>query len=222
MLVVLAHSQDTEAAEFARGCGRLHARLLRASDLSLAGWRHHVGEPGDEWAMIDGERVACSEITGVITRFPAVQSGELLQIEESDRAYVASEMTAFLASWLVRLRCPVLNRPSPSSLMGPNFSVERWRVLARRAGLSALARTPEPLPPTVAVTVVGEHWFGDVAPALGEHALRLARFLRLELLNVSFAGREAGAPFVNAEPFTPLNSEPIAAALLSRLCGGRA
>jgi hypothetical protein len=103
--------------------------------------------------------------------------------------------------------------------MGPNLSHERWLVLAARAGLSlAPLATDRTRPPAAAiVTVVGERWLGDVAPALGVQALALARLARVELCTVRFDGAGADAAFVSADLPVDVADAAVADALGARL-----
>lgn len=218
MLVVVASQHDAEAAALvqrwrARG---LAAGLLTARDLSTRGWCHHVGEPGPEWAVIDGRRTPSADIRGVLTRLPTIRDDELGHLDAGDRAYAAAEMTALLLSWLTGLACPVLNRPTPSSLMGPNLPRERWRVLAAQA---RLALAPPGAPARAAVTVIGERWLGPVDPALGERAVAVAARAGVALATVWFDGVDPSAGFTGAELFTTLDDDDIAAALHRHLGG---
>lgn len=226
MYAIIASEADAQAAALAARWANEPARRLTPRDLSRPGWRHHVGTRGEEWAVIGGERVRTDDLRGVITRLPLVQEQDLGHIAAADREYVAAEMTAFLLSWLTGLECPVLNRPTVTSLMGKNVSRERWLVLAGRAGL-AVARGPlgsdvEKPRTGGAVTVVGDRWIGDhgVAEALGEGAVRLARVAGLSLCTVRFDGVAAGAGFIDAELFTDLGDPRVADALLDHLDRG--
>jgi hypothetical protein len=172
--------------------------------------------------VIAGERVRTETIRGVLTRLPIVSEQAVPHIAVEDRAYVAAEMNAFLLAWLSRLACPVLNRPTPTLLNGPSLSRERWLVLAGRAGLKLASRrhrAPQGdlLFAPVVVTVVGGRWFGDVAPELGEGAVRLARLAGTELLGVRFTSVESDGAFANAELLVDLTVDEPTDAILERL-----
>lgn len=222
MLVVLAHARDDQARALVDRWAPLDARLMTVQDLSAPGWQHHVGGTGSERAVLGGIQVETAAIRGVVTRLPCVQETDLAHIAPGDRPYVAAEMTAFLKSWLSRLSCPVLNRPTASSLMGPNRSLERWMVLAARCGLAVFARrsaTGEALLPAreCPVTVLGQRWFGEVDEALGEQAMRLALQAKVDLLTVRFDGSGAGAAFLSAELSIDVSAPAVRDALLERL-----
>ena len=135
MIVVLASRYDELARELVSQWEAQGAALLTCGDLSTAGWCHYVGSPGLATAVIAGRRVAAGEITGVLTRMAFLAEQELVDIVPSDRAYAASEMTAFLLSWLSNLTCPVLNPPTPTSLCGPYWRSEQWNSIAKTAGM---------------------------------------------------------------------------------------
>src|SRR5215204_1959203 len=225
MLVVLTHPNDAAARSLVYRWQSRGARLMVPRDLSQPGWRHYVGGCGEEWCVTSGERLRADALRGVVTRLPSVRVQDLPHIAAEDREYVAAEMDAFLASWLTRLRCPVLNRPVATSLLGPNRSRERWLLLAASAGLRPAvhrSRAPgrDPAPATAAVTVVGRRWVGAVAPELGAQAVCLAERAGVDLLTVQFDTRDRDAAFVCAELVIDVSSEEVADALLARLDAG--
>lgn len=222
MLVVLANPLDTPARELVARWGTGRARLMTARDLSRPGWRHSPAGVEAGWAVVDGEHVEVAALRGVLTRVPCVREAELPHIQPEDRGYMAAEMTAFLVSWLSGLPCPVLNRPSASSLLGPALGLERWRMLAAREGLALAApemrlpAVPTPFPETVRVTVVCRRWLGPVDEALGAQALRLASRLGVELLTVCFDAPGPEGAFVSAEPMVDVTNPAVAELLLER------
>lgn len=196
--------------------------VMTPRDLSQPGWRHHVGASGEEWCVVSGQPTRTATLRGVITRIPCVSPADLTHIALADREYVAAEMTAFLASWLTRLRCPVLNRPDATSLMGPNRGRERWLLLAARAGLHPAERRytapgHEATLATATVAVIGREWIGAVAPELGVQAVRLAERAGVDLLTVQFDSAAADAAFVCAELAVDIGADAIASALLERM-----
>jgi hypothetical protein len=224
MLIVLADERDAAARRLVECWAGRDARLMAVRDLCAPGWQLcSDGRPGR--AVIGGETLPCDAIAGVVTRLPCVRPGDLPQIVEADREYVAAELGAFLLAWLDGLACPVINRPSAGSLMGPPLSQERWLARAARAGLAYTTpyRAPGAQPgvaPAVA-TVVGDRWFGMVAPELGAQAVRLAREAGVELATVRFSAATPDAVFGGADLFVDITPE-IADALLARLtrCAG--
>ena len=225
MLAILAQDRDAQARALVERWTAADARLLTVRDLSAPGWQHHVGTQGSEYAVLGGVRVEVSAIRGVVTRLPCILESDLSHIAPADRRYVSVEMTAFLKSWLSRLPCPVLNRPSASSLLGPVRSQERWMALASACGLrlAERVRTPgrdRPLPVAFSVVVVGRQSFGPVADILGRQAVALAARAGVELLTVSFDGPGEDAAFLSADLLIDPTAPAVADALLERLHKG--
>ena len=139
-------------------------------------------------AVIGGRPVKCDEITGVLIQRPCIFEQELLHISAVDRQYVAAEMNAFLISWLSRLTCPILNRPTAMSLSGPNWRPEQWVHAAAILGIpvsptkkcSSIIENKEKSNTIYSrkeirsVIVVGDLYFGDVETIIGEQATKLA------------------------------------------------
>lgn len=230
MLVIIASRHDGVARRLADRRAAHEAALLTCEDLSAAGWCHPVGAASRSTAVVGGRVVAVEGITGVLTRRPYVVEQELGHIVPADRAYVASEMTAFLLSWLSSLECPVLNRPTPSGLSGPNWWPEQWTYAAAQFGLPvrpvrrrAVLADDAPAaadPPPLTVTVVGERCIGPVDPALAAQARRFARAVGVDLLAVHFSGPEPGADFLGADLWPDASAPEIADAAFEYLNEG--
>jgi hypothetical protein len=188
-LLILAHAGDDIARGLATSWGA-GVRLIVPRDLSAPGWQHFPAGGGNDTIGIAGETVRAAEVAGVLVRIAAVAPADLPHIAIEDRAYVAGEMTAFLQSFLTSLHCPVINRPSPTSLMGPGWSRERWRAAAVAAGIEII---------------------GAANSRIAERALSLARLAAVEFLPVRMT---ADGRFVEAEPWA---APPIAAGALRAL-----
>jgi hypothetical protein len=242
MFVVLAYAHDAGArALVQRWCAQgENAALLTCSDLSCPGWRYTGGVASGQ-AVINGQLIATHEIRAVITRIPAVGEAELAHVHEDDRRYAAAEMQAFLLAWLMSLECPILNRPTPSNLGGPSWSVAQWVRRARCLGLAArpvrqrLVYAPDASygtdcridPSAIFVDVVGERTFliGGRAPRTHESgfaqaAIALARNAGVEMLRVYFEhGSEQRPAFLEAGLWIDIAAESVAEALIDRCRG---
>ena len=236
MLVVVAGPRDDGARELAARLDALAgpARVLGAHDLAVAGWSGRIeGRPGAAArrrgmaAVVAGELVDPDQLAGVVVRTPCVVEQDLPFIAADDRAYVAAEMTAFLAWWLWRLPCPVLNPPTPACLCGPGWPPIQWvqraaamgmpvRTMRRRArfGRSELHHLVDS---PVTVTVVGRRCLGDADPALADRALRLAAAGGAGLLAVQFDGSGRDARVVGAHVWVDLTSAEAAEAVTAAL-----
>jgi hypothetical protein len=227
MLVILANRQDEAAMWLAERWKPHGAALLTSADLSTMGWRFHLPSSGNSRAIISGQQVAVNDITGVLTRMPSVYEQELGHVIPGDRQYVASEMTAFLLAWLSNLTCPVLNRPVPNCLAGPNWRSEQWVHLA--AQLSIPVRPVQrKIPgssdgpsqqPNCKVIVVGDRCFGNASPTVFARARLLAKTAGVDLLAAHFTGPEPEGQLVSASVWPDLTSPEVADAVLQHLLG---
>ena len=240
MLVVLAYRHDAAARALVdrwRAAGERSA-LLTCEDFTRPGWVYVAGDPAAGSADIDGQVIATSEVRAVVVRIPAVGEGELAHVHQDDRSYAASEIQAFLLAWLSSLHCPVLNRPSPSNLGGPWWSLAQWVQRARRLGILARPVTERVVfvadasPVTerrvdgsaILVDVVGNRAFlaGGRDPAASEAALveaavSLARDAGVELLRVYFEpGSEQVPVFLEAGLWIDVAADRIASAVADR------
>ncbi|MCF2149994.1 hypothetical protein IQ276_026895 [Desmonostoc muscorum LEGE 12446] len=253
MLVVVASRHDKAAEALVANWSAYGASLLTPENLSVAGWRHYVrggGDEGDEGAggaggatsssssssssaVVGGVTIALDQITGVLTRLPSIFEQELLHIIPEDRGYVAAEMNAFLISWLSSLKCPVLNRPTPTYLLGPAWRPEQWvyaaaqlgipvRPVRRQSSLLASVRPQVMEKPAVKVTVVGDRCLGEVEKPLASHARRLADAAQVDLLTVNFSSRESSAELLGADLWVDISAPDVADAILEYLSGGHA
>jgi hypothetical protein len=165
----------------------------------------------------------------MVIRLPGVHERDLSHIVPEDRAYVAAEINAFLRFWLRELPCPMLNRPTPNGLTGPQWRHAQWVHSAARLGLPVLRSSRHVVFPracvaeaggpaeSVAVTIVGGRHFGAVDPVLAKQARCLADAAGVDLLDVHFTGPDADACFVRANPWPDISPPEVAAAVLDYL-----
>jgi hypothetical protein len=227
MLVIVATRHDQLAQSLVSRWEAYGTGLLTCTDLSTRGWRHTLNTTTSATAVVSGQVVPTEAITGVLTRIPCIFEQELVHIVREDRSYVATEMTAFLLSWLSRLPCPVLNVPTPSCLSGVFWRQEAWLRVAASMTIPCirLQRSTRNMPEasltdttdTVAVTVVGDQCFGGVDGTLKKQARCLADAARVDLLTVHFQGAEAGACFVKADLWPDPTADGVHDAILAYL-----
>jgi hypothetical protein len=215
MIVVLASTHDAKARAIVAAWASAGARLCTPADLSTPGWRHRVGEPKEATAVIGGEHVPATAITGVLTRLPVVAADELARIAAADRDYVANEMTAFLVAFLAALPCPMLNRPSAGALSGPAWRQEQWLRAAARCGIPVLPRyrAVHPDAPAeraaeaaVEVTIVGDRVFGASEALLVGWAGALAAAGGVGTLSLGFVQRASDYALAWVDPAPELLS----------------
>jgi hypothetical protein len=226
---VLAGRGDLAAAALVHRLTADRARLMTCADLAKPGWRVEPSDPTAGRAVLGGELVPTRWITGVLTRLPAVTERELPMIDPADRAYSAAEMTAFLSYWLTALPCPVLNRPTASTLCGPGWRTERWLLAADRLGIAGQPRRrrvsafgteadcsgSEPVAPAelTSVTVVGRRCFGTTEPELARQAQALADAAGVQLLVAHFRRIGPDHQLIDAHPWVDLHQPEITTAI---------
>ena len=230
MLVVVGSRHDRTLAPLLRDWAGRGGVLLSCEDLSTAGWRFEVDDPGASTAVIGGVATPAAGIAGVLIRRPCVFEAELVHIRPAHRAYVAAEMNAFLFAWLASLTCPVLNRPSPLCLLGSSWSAEQWLRAAEavgvstrfaRRGLGAAASEARPglqEAEVARVTVVGRQCFGAISAELADKTRALAELAGADLLGVTFLAQ--GDEFLGADLKPDLSAPEIGEAVLHYFLGG--
>jgi hypothetical protein len=221
--LVLARDGDPALAEL-RAQAPGFVRQVSPGDLSRRGWRYVAGSPGQARAVAEGEVVPCDHIAAVLCRIPALTTADLPGIQPVDRAYIASEMHAFLLAWLTQFRGLRFNAPTPGSLCGPGWQAMKWLQVAARAGLpvkqtSTIVHRAAPpalhaVPSAAAqVTVVGEHAFGTDNAELAAYGRRLAAACELSILGVRFVRDGEAWKFAAAHACPPLDAAAVAAVL---------
>ena len=228
MIVILAGCEDELAKFLVARWFAFGAELLTPKDLSASGWRHHQPTINGDTAVINGRKVPIGDIAGVLSRLPWVCEEELVHIVPRDRSYVASEITAFLLSWLSGLNCPVLNRPTPTCLSGPGWRPERWVHLAARLGIPvcpARRRCQRQVDdsralvadPYTTVSVICEHCIGSSDPCQVDYAKRLSAATGVDLLAVHFS--QANGMLLGADTWPDVSSAHAADAILEYFSG---
>jgi hypothetical protein len=226
VIVVLASRHDRVAASLVARWGPKNAALLTPVDLSTCGWRHYAHEPHSGISVIDGRPIPNDEIAGVLTRLAGITEHDLDHVEVEDRAYVASEMNAFLVAWLSALGNRVLNQASPNCLCGPGWRMERWVRVAANLGIpvapvhrDSMRDCAAPAAEGVTVTVIGERTFGAVDSSLADQALRLTSAAGVALLDVRFNGPTPGSRFLGVDLCPDLSRAELADAVLDYFRG---
>jgi hypothetical protein len=229
VVVVVASADDKVARAFTARHAADGARLFTPEDLSRVGWRHSLGDIATSAAVVAGRPLATRDIAGMVIRLPGVLEQDLSHIVPDDRAYVAAEMNAFLRFWLRELPCPMLNRPTPNGLAGPQWRHAQWVYAAARLGVPVLrsyrhivfprARSVEAEGPVegTTVTIVGGQYVGAVDPVLAKQARRLADAAGVDLLAVRFTGPDPGSCLVSANPWPDITPVDVATAVLDYL-----
>jgi hypothetical protein len=224
VIAVLASADDVDAKALVARWAGADARLFTPADLCHRGWVHRPGF-GCGLAVVDGEPVPVRDLSALVTRLFFVTERDVVSIVPADRPYVAAEMTAFLLAWLSGLPCPVVNRPSPLGLAGPNLRPESWMALASRAGIPVRPvrrdrhgyDIPEASGTRDEVTVVGTRALGGTSARVRKRAVRLARRAGAEMMVAGFDAAEPDEPLLDAHTWPDLARPDVADALLELL-----
>jgi len=230
MILIMAGKQDQSARLLAERWNQFGAEILSPADLSQSGWRHYAANPSEDTAVINRQTVFVGKITGVLTRLPYVSERELMHIVPPDRAYVAAEMTAFLLSWLTGLKCPLLNRPTPTCLSGCDWRREQWIYLATLLGIPVIPVRRQAKPdgdvstnPSTdsfdTVTVIGKRGIGAIDERQAAHARRLAAAAGMDLLAVHFRNLGGEPRLLGADPWPDITSTEVADGMLEYFQG---
>jgi hypothetical protein len=230
MIAIIAAQNDEPARWLTARWEANGARLLTPKDLSVPGWRYKPHPGRDYTAIVSKKSVTGTEIAGVLTRLAWVLEQDVPHLVSHDRAYVAAEMTAFLSSWLSGLKCPVINRPTPTCLVGPAWRQEQWVHAAARLGIPICpvrrntrrhenaAEDEHPLP-VCSVTVVAGHSFGASDNLIQGYARRLASAVGVDLLAAHFVRVDETYKFASADLWPDVTVPEVADAILDSLLG---
>lgn len=191
MIAVLGSQLDEATRGLVGAWSAEGAVLISAKDLCTRGWVFHATSDCDGSFVASGIQRPIATLCGVVVRRPAVVAEELPWIAPEDRHYVAAEINAFLVAWLSALPCPVLNRPTATSLCGPAWSQTYWQVAAARAGIAWSDLVERD---TLQEIVFCRHFHHGAA---NKHQVRLGIKLTTvsgaDLLGVQFAGDKVAA-----------------------------
>jgi hypothetical protein len=188
----------------------VHATI---ADLSTSGWRSVVGRPELATAAADGRVIRAEEIAAVWCRLSSITPQDLTHLHADDREFAAGETHAFLRAWLSQLGERVCNQPNSTSLAGPAWLPMRWRWLATRSGIPAVAAaSAADESEALTVLVAGHQVLGTRDASVIRHALRLARAVRSTLLALNFV-KQGEWRFASADPNPQLDATGVAALL---------
>jgi|HubBroStandDraft_6_1064221.scaffolds.fasta_scaffold47784_5 hypothetical protein len=181
--------------------GPAGVRVLEPSGLSTPGWAHDPENPAEDRLVIDGEVQPAGRLTAVITGLDAVQPFDLPDVRAEDRAFVASEMTAFLRTWLGTLTCPVLDRPTALALSGAAGDHAVWSKAAAALAVPDCQATPAPRTRTHAVTVAAGRVVGPAPEPAAATALALTRVANVTAARLRLTDDAREPAFCEAVPW---------------------
>jgi hypothetical protein len=183
MIVVVGSRHDSVATDLVASWP--HAALCSAEDFVNPGWVWRHGQPASRIWIVNTRPVRDEAVTGVFIRRPTVYTEELATIHPADRAFLASEVHAFLTFILATTSARVVNPVCDGAFGEEALRPERWLAVASELEIAVrpLRVTSEPRRRTkyrtYEVEVVGGEAFGNAPARVLEGAGRLAGALGL-------------------------------------------
>jgi hypothetical protein len=188
--------------------------VLEPSALSVPGWAHDPENPRDDRLVLDGEVLPAGRLTAVITALDAVEPFDLPHVQTEDRAFIATEMTAFLRSWLLALTCPVFDHPTSLALSGSAGDPAVWSRAATALGVPDRQATPTPRMVTHAVTLVAGRIVGVAPEPAAATALSLAQAANVTAVRLTLTNDADRPALCTAAPWWHTSGPPALRAML--------
>lgn len=228
MILLLASIVDEAAVAFAKEFADVTAALVLACR-DLAEERTVLRYPDFYLSSltVGGIEVPVAQIDGVINLLPGVLPDELFFYGAGETEYQASEFHALLTFFLSALKCPVVNRATPSALSGPYTNAIGWCHLARQMDIPVspmtldtddLANpfTPRRAETTFEVICLDGHLIRASGTVADRNTVALSRKARVEYLKAVYESSEAGPPrFVTANAVPDVRSAATRQALIN-------
>jgi hypothetical protein len=195
--------------------GDCEVTVLEPSGLSMPGWTHDPETPREDRLVAGGEYYRAGRLTAVITALDAVERFDLPHVRTEDRDFVASEMTAFLRSWLRTLDCPVLDPPTTLALSGAASDRAVWSKATAALAVADQLAIPVPRMRTHAVTVVAGKVIGPAPEPAATTALSLAQAASVTAARLTLTDDARDPALCDATPWWHAPSRPALRALLA-------
>lgn len=226
--LVVADARDETADEFVGRFSPGRAVVVSGTSLAHQEWCIDFSDFDRSYLRIDGERYAVTDIDAIVSLTPVIKPYELLGIAEEDRAYVASELTAFLTYFGNRYAGRGINKPAIGNLLGSNWRKERWYVAARSVGFLTPEHrrkvgpdkgifAPRPVA-TKSITLLGNQPLKEPENAeLLAAANRLRRSAGLAYLTIRYTCGPAGYVFHEADLRPSIHDPAVAEAIIQSI-----
>src|SRR5215212_2593616 len=131
MIVVVGSSHDSVATDLVALWPQ--AALCSAEDLVSPGWVWR--QPVSKTWIVDRKHISDDQVTGVFVRRASVYAEELLTTHPDDRAYLASEIHAFLVFVLASTSARVFNPINEGAFGEAALRPHHWTQLALQLGI---------------------------------------------------------------------------------------
>jgi len=208
MIVVVGSRHDSVATDLVASWPE--AALCSAEDFVSPGWVWPLSQPESRTWIVNTKQVRDAQVTGIFIRRPTVYPEELATTHPDDRAFVASEIHAFLMFVLATTSARVVNPVCDGAFGEEALRPERWSTVASELGIPVRPLRVSSGPRrrtryrTYGVEVIGAEVFGDAPSRVLESARRFMAALGLtwgtlrfdarhRLITVTGAGRPSDA-----------------------------
>ncbi len=214
MFVFLCPPDDISARWFVAELRRLHgatAHIITPQELVYAtDMQHRLDETTitSSVALKSHATLDNSSITGLINRVQFLPDAHLATVNTTDRTYMQQELLAIWSSWISALPCPVINRPTATSMAGPTYHPAIWYHNAAAVGLPVPdmiydSTLPDPLTPDPvqsAIVCQGRCYSASVPTHFFDKCCDLAAYVGLDLVELYFSSAQDGLVFSYASP----------------------
>jgi hypothetical protein len=195
MIVVISSIYDDSAKQFVKNyVVDENIKLLTAKDLASEGWSCGFAQTDTKQSFcIENQIFYEEEISFILTLLPSITPNELPFIKEEDRAYVAQEMHAFLLGWLFKLKDKVINKPTPSSLIGIFWKQSTWLLKISKFEFDVKKSHFDTIIPYqiiatsyLKIYVVGENIFGIDDKNIQQNILQFTKKYNIKFLTIEY------------------------------------
>ena len=204
MILVIAEPGDAAALWLSERM-RLRADVGVVTPTQLVCSRsiiHRMSDAGaaSRIALVSGPVIDSQHLTGVVNRLSEPPTAHFTHATPADRDYAGQELYAFLLGWLASLSCPVINRPTPSSLAGA------WHGPIETEHFAAHCELPlyrgAPAPSVTSLFVLRGQMIGPILNARQRDALlQFAKLWGADLIQIDVTASNGRHELVRAASF---------------------
>ena len=219
MLIFLCTPGDMSARWFVAELRRRHgvaAQIVTPQELVYAPDMQHRLDGAEATSSVTLKThgtLDSASITGLVNRVDFLPDAHLATVNATDRSYMLQELLAIWSSWISALPCPVINRPTATSMAGPMYHPAIWCHNAAAVGLPVAHMVydtdlPDPVTPTPvqsAIICQGQCHSTSVPAYLFGACCDLAAYVGLDMVELFFGSGPNGTVFSYASPIPDLS-----------------
>lgn len=219
MIVFLCNPDDITARMFVAKLRRRHgvdAQIITPQELVYAPDMQHLLDGPEVYSAVTLKThgmLDSASITGLVNRVDFLPDAHLVTVSPTDRTYMQQELLAIWSSWISALPCPVINRPTATSMVGPVYHPAIWHHYAAAVGLPVAQMTyntdlPDPVTPVPLQSVIvcqGTCYNALLPTDLFSACSELAAYVGLDMVELFFGSGTRGIVFSYASPIPDLS-----------------